>query len=465
MSYESADEGQIRQARGKFLAMAAAYALGNFTDNFYRQGLALLAIAASLPQLQGWATVVFALPFVLLAAPAGWLADRFAKRRVVVAAKLLEVAAAAVGAAGVLSGRWNLMLAMVALMGLQAAIFGPALNGSIPQLYPAWYVLKANALLKVVTTAGILLGLLGAGLALECPGSLANLPAGRWALAAVVVAAALAGLAVSLRVPSFAPSNPAIRFPWSGPAHTLRTLAGVRRDRLLWQVIWADAFIWLVSSLQVQMINLWGERLGFGPGLTASLTGLALAGLAGGGYLCGRRAALGGTGFQPVPKRTGYKPVPPEAGGTGFQPVQEKPGHRLQTCATKWLSALPAAGAGLAACQALAALVGLVGTGRVGPMPLAWLALAALTTGAGGAAGMWLVPLEAFIQARPSEGDRGRIIAAANATAFVGILLSGLVFLGCSQLPGGSGFFVAAGLSLLAAVLARRMIAEEHQKL
>lgn len=416
MSYESAEEGQIRQARGKFLAMAAAYALGNFTDNFFRQGLALLAIAAALPQLQGYATVIFALPFVLLAAPAGWLADRFPKRRVVIAAKLLELAAAAVGAAGVLSGQWNLMLAMVALMGLQAAIFGPALNGSIPQLYPAWYVLKANARLKVATTAGILLGLLGAGLALECPGSVANLPTGRWVLAAVVVAAALAGLVVSLRVPSFAASNPAIRFPWSGPADTLRTLAGARSDRLLWQVIWADAFIWLVSSLQVQMINLWGERLGFGPGLTASLTGLALAGLAGGGYLCGR---LGRSG--------------------------------------RWLSALPAAGLLLAACQAMAALAGLVGTGRVGPVPLAWMALAVLTIGAGAGAGMWLVPLEAFIQARPGAAVRGRVIAAANATAFVGILLSGLVFLGCSRLPGGSGFFVAAGLSLIAAVLARKM--------
>ena len=30
---------------------------------------------------------------------------------------------------------------------LQSAIFGPALNGSIPELFPAGYVTKANALL------------------------------------------------------------------------------------------------------------------------------------------------------------------------------------------------------------------------------------------------------------------------------------------------------------------------------
>ena len=63
---------QIRRARGKFAAMAASYSLGVFNDNFFRQSAMLLAIAAGRKHYQGWIALLFTLPYLLLAAPAGW---------------------------------------------------------------------------------------------------------------------------------------------------------------------------------------------------------------------------------------------------------------------------------------------------------------------------------------------------------------------------------------------------------
>ncbi|HOD33746.1 MAG TPA: MFS transporter, partial [Holophaga sp.] len=125
------------EVRRPFLAMAASYVLGTFNDNFFKQAVMLLAVTQGQKELQGLAALAFTLPFVLLAAPAGWMADRFPKRTVVVGAKALETAAALVGLAGLVTGHLELMVGMVGLMGLQATFFSPALNGSIPELHPA----------------------------------------------------------------------------------------------------------------------------------------------------------------------------------------------------------------------------------------------------------------------------------------------------------------------------------------
>ncbi|EKD36313.1 MAG: Major facilitator superfamily MFS_1, partial [uncultured bacterium] len=90
---ETKSEMTIQTVRGKFLAMAVTYCLGVFNDNYFKQAAMLMAVSAGLSGLQGTATVLFALPFVLFSAWAGWLADRFPKRGVVIWAKALELAA------------------------------------------------------------------------------------------------------------------------------------------------------------------------------------------------------------------------------------------------------------------------------------------------------------------------------------------------------------------------------------
>ena len=61
------------------VGMGSCYALGTFTDNFYKQAAILLAAAAQMTSMQSVATVLFSLPFILFSAWAGWLADRMVK--------------------------------------------------------------------------------------------------------------------------------------------------------------------------------------------------------------------------------------------------------------------------------------------------------------------------------------------------------------------------------------------------
>ena len=111
----------------RFLPLFITQFMGAFNDNFFKQAACLLAIASGRAELQGYAGGLFALPFILFAAPAGFFADRFAKRNVVIAAKTLELAAMICGAIGMCIGNWPLILIMVFTMG--ALLNGPTTFG------------------------------------------------------------------------------------------------------------------------------------------------------------------------------------------------------------------------------------------------------------------------------------------------------------------------------------------------
>lgn len=390
---------QIRQARGKFLAMAGTYFLGVLNDNFLKQAAMLMAVAAGLEYLQGYATVLFTLPFIVFAAHAGWLADRFPKRRIVIAAKVLELAAACCGAAGLVTCNWMLILAMVAMMGLQAAIFSPSLNGSIPELYPVDYVTQANALLKIASTAAILIGIASAGFVLDAKGAdIAGAPFGQVLAAVTIIGVALVGVLSSLGVPRRPAADPKVKFPWAGPFNTLGVLWSIRLDRLLTVTILMDAFVWFAGSLQVLQINLLGlNELGLSKASTSGLVVAELLGIAAGGALAGKIA-------------------------TG----------------PRWYRVLVPAGLVMgAAMLAMKALPGVPEESRF-VLALGLLAVAGMS------GGLLLIPLESFIQIRPPAQRKGAVIAAGNFAAFSAILVSG---------PASSGLYAISAPSSSIALL------------
>ncbi len=154
MKYSADIQAQIRSGRGNFIAMCTSYVLGVFNDNYFKEAAILLAFAAGLNELQGPIIKYFSLPFILFSAYSGFFADRFPRRRVVIVAKYIEMGAMTLGAVGIALGSFPLIIAMVFCMALQSTLFGPALNGAIPELYPEVYVPKANALIKKGRTIG-----------------------------------------------------------------------------------------------------------------------------------------------------------------------------------------------------------------------------------------------------------------------------------------------------------------------
>lgn len=386
-------------------ALGASYTLGTFNDNFFKQATLLLALSLGYSGFQAWGTFLFALPFVLFSAWAGWLADRFPKKYLVVAAKCLELAAMLAGAWGILSLNWAAMLFMLFCMGVSSTLFSPALNGSIPEIFPPGNVPRVNALFKLFTTVSILLGVMLAGAALDRQWFDTMIPFGRWLVAVGVVVAAVFGLAGAALVPY----RPAVQnqrrppFPWLGAWDSLRDFRRMRRDRALALVIAADAFFYCISTLVLLEINALGMReLTFSKTVTSLLPTALMLGICAGALLAAR-----GT------PQSWRRWLAPSCGGIG--------------------------------CALLAA-----GFTPHLPENLRFPALLLLYGAAGVCGGLYLIPVASFIQVRPAPEEKGRVLGVDNCLVFSGILLASAVYWGLEFFAPSTGHCILGGMALTA---------------
>ncbi|MEI8347807.1 MAG: MFS transporter, partial [Pseudomonadota bacterium] len=238
MNFDQETTQKIKEGRSKFLAMVTAYFLGNFNDNYYKQAAMLLAVASGKSHLQGTATILFSLPYVLFSSYGGWLADRFPKRKVIIATKIMELVAMIIGAIGLLAMNWTAVMVMLFIMGMQASMFSPALNGSIPELYPECYITKANAIVKLATTLAILLGIAFAGICLDQKWWETSIPFGIILVSATVVILGIIGVFCSFYTYRGEAKDPQARFPLSGPCRSVVELYRLKdRQDLLFTII------------------------------------------------------------------------------------------------------------------------------------------------------------------------------------------------------------------------------------
>jgi len=130
---------------------------------------------------------------VVSAPYAGWLGDRFDRRRVLIAA---DVAAAAVATAMALTGQPKVLVPLLGLLAVVQSPFEPASAAALPNLVSPRDVPRANALVAATSSAGFLVGPLLGGVVLGVGAS----PAALFAVdaATFVVSAALI---VSIRRP------------------------------------------------------------------------------------------------------------------------------------------------------------------------------------------------------------------------------------------------------------------------
>ena len=101
---------------------------------------------------------LFILPFFLCSATAGQLADQHDKAWLIRLIKLSEIALMLAAAAGVVAGSTTVLLAILCVMGVEAAFFGPLKYAILPDLLAPNELLLGNALVEAGTFIAILLG-------------------------------------------------------------------------------------------------------------------------------------------------------------------------------------------------------------------------------------------------------------------------------------------------------------------
>src|SRR5919107_844526 len=153
----------------RFLPIFVTQFLGAFNDNLFRTAMVLLVIygiygdAEQEAAFSAIAGGLFILPFFLLSALSGQLADANDKAVIVRIVKTAEIVIMIVGAGGLLFHNIPLLLAAVFAMGVHSTFFGPIKYAILPQHLRKDEVLGGTGLVEAGTYVAILLGTILAG--------------------------------------------------------------------------------------------------------------------------------------------------------------------------------------------------------------------------------------------------------------------------------------------------------------
>ena len=222
-------------------------ALGAFNDSLFKQMVVLFVTyhlysdATRETQFSAIAQGLFILPFFLLSATAGQLADIRDKALLIRIIKAAEIGIMLVGGAGLYFANIPLMLTAVFAMGVHSTFFGPIKYAILPQHLERDEVLAGTGLVEAGTYLAILGGTVAAG-------ALAGAPK---AAAVAVVILAVIGLMTARQVPSAPPSADCIKPDWHILRASIKLVSATMHVRRLFLAICSISFFWTIGAVLI----------------------------------------------------------------------------------------------------------------------------------------------------------------------------------------------------------------------
>ena len=419
----------------RFLPLFVTQLLGAFNDNLFKNAMVLYAVytlyssEAAEAKFSALASGLFILPFFVLSALAGQLADMRDKAAIIRIVKACEIGIMIVGAAGLLlawrgvaTGTLAIPLMLLALvgMGIHSTFFGPIKYAILPQHLRADEVLAGTGLVEAGTYIAILAGTILAGW----------IPV-QWAALGVVLTALL-GYATSRAVPPAPPQST----PTPLDFHLIRSSAALVRntmhDRRVFLAVIAISFFWTIGTVLFVQFPPLAKNVLHASKQVASLflvifsIGVALGSVSVNALLKGKVSARFSPGAVLV---MGLFVV-------GFTAVCHL-----------WPSFAPGT---------------LMSIAQFVAQPLAALLLLALL-GIAVAGGMFVVPLYAFLTTFVAADQTARTIAANNIVNSLAMVFGTLiaVALSAAAVPIVQQLLLSAVMCLVAAYLAKLLVAAE----
>ena len=390
-----------RKWRFGFWSLIATQFQGAFNDNGLKFFVIFLILGTNPTSSQKDLLVfyvgnLFAVPFLLFSMAGGYLADRFSKRSVTIGTKIFEIFAMIFAIYAFAHGSTRMAFAVIFLASTQAAFFGPAKYGLLPEVLPDDLLSWGNGILELTTFIAIIAGAVAGPL-------LAQTFHGREVLAGLIFGTCtLVGLTTSFAISHVPAADPSRKFRFNIFSDLIKQVRIVRPDRTLHLAVVGNTYFWFLGALLQFVIVFYGREV-----LHIDETH--------GGYL---QAAL--------------------AIGIG-----------LGSYAAGLLSAgkieyglIPLGAVGMSLFAFAISLHGLT-----------FLQVVLLLAALGFSGGFFIVPINALIQHRPDEDKKGSVIAFANFLSFVGVIGASAIYSGFTHYlhVGLESFFIWTAVMSLAA--------------
>ena len=236
----------------RFLPLFVTQLLGAFNDNLFKNAMVLYVVYSVYSseeqeaKFSALASTLFIIPFFVLSALAGQLADMRDKAKIIRIVKLCEILIMLVGGAGLVLA-WQgfavgtlaipLMLTALFAMGVHSTFFGPIKYAILPQHLHEGEVLAGTGLVEAGTYIAILAGTILAGW----------LPV-EWS-AFLVVAVAAVGYLSGRQVPPAPPMTQPERLDFHFVRSSIALVRHTMHDRRVFLAIMAISFFWSIGAV------------------------------------------------------------------------------------------------------------------------------------------------------------------------------------------------------------------------
>src|SRR5579871_373552 len=265
--------------RRSFWALIVTQFQGAFSLNVLRYLLTFMVMGKALSQASSDAlvsliTLLFFVPLVIFSMAGGFLADRFSKRQVTIATKVIEIAAMGVAIFALSSGQqenlrqvvdlWRhpqlffahfpLPLVVLFFVATQAALFGPSKYGLLPELLPEKWLSWGNGVIELGTFLAIISGAMAAGW-------FAQVFHGReWQVGVLLVVLSALGLLSSLAIDKVPAAAPQKKFRANFGAELWGQIKLMQPDRPLWLAVIGNTYFWFLGTLFLQTVLAYGNQ-------------------------------------------------------------------------------------------------------------------------------------------------------------------------------------------------------------
>ncbi len=264
----------------RFLPLLITQFLGALNDNLFKNALLTLVTVKMTAQsdiLSNLIAGLFILPFFLFSATAGQMADKYPRDRI---ARILKVTELVLMIGVAVAYYWYnlpLLVVIMTLMGAQSAFFGPVKYALLPQQLQPQELVAGNAYIESSTYMAILLGLILGTL----------LPT--TATVAVLITLAAAGYLSARQVPHAPAPRPQLKIAKNVFVSTVENFRFLRKHRLIFMSILGATWFWIIGALvAVQIYPLCGKILNTGEGVITFFLVLFSVGVAVGSFCCSR---------------------------------------------------------------------------------------------------------------------------------------------------------------------------------
>lgn len=374
-----------------FWGMTSTQFLGAFNDNLFKQLVMLICIDVeditnNDGGYQSASLAIFAIPFVLFSGFAGFVSDRISKRNIVVTMKVVEIGIMLAGMTAFLLGgldpvhQVQFLFVVLFLMSTHSSFFGPPKYGILPELFSDRDLPQANGIIQMTTFLAIIFGAAAAGYGKVI------FKDQLWIVSAICVGIAVTGTLTSLLVRPTPVAKPGLKFEWSSLAINKDTWNMLRGDRPLVTVLLISSLFWFLGGVMQSAANTFGKsQMGLDDGRAGLLFAFVGIGIALGCVVSGKLSHQT-INFGLV--RIGAWGL---IGSLSFLMLvgiaHETQGERVAFEAIHNLARL-----------------GMLGVGFF--------------------SGLFIVPLQVFMQARPPEDQKGRMIGAMNLVNWLAVFLA-----------------------------------------